>query len=120
MTDYPQAPDPVELTDEAIEKAVEAMEGEGLATDSHGLRVGITGGGCAGLQYLLDFHELSDEREYDFVYKRQGLTIVVDCFSAMHLTGTTIEYADGLSGSGFKFINPNITRRCGCGSSVGY
>ncbi len=46
--------------------------------------------------------------------------VVVDQFSAMHLTGTTIDYVDSLQGSGFKFMNPNMTRTCGCGMSMGY
>lgn len=112
----PVLQDPVLLTKEAADMAQQAMDAEGL-TD-HGIRVGVIGGGCSGLQYLLDFVKHGEESEdYDFVSEQHGVTVVVDCFSAAHLKGTTIEYQDTLHGSGFKFINPGITRSCGCGSS---
>lgn len=120
MTDIPLPPNPVTFTEEAAEKVLDAMTEEGLSAETHGIRVGIMGGGCAGLQYLLDFHELAQENDYDFVYNQHSVTVVVDQFSAMHLTGTSVEYIDSLHGSGFKFVNPNMKRACGCGASVGY
>jgi len=120
MSDIPIMPNPVNLTEVAAQMVIEAMEGEGLDKNTHALRVGITGGGCAGLQYLLDFTDSPNE-EYDWIYDQHGIKIAVDQFSAMHLAGTTINYVDGLSGSGFKFENPSMnTRHCGCGSSFGY
>ena len=80
-----------------------------------GLRFGITGGGCSGLQYLLDFAE--KPREIDFSEHQHGVEVFIDPFSAAHLNGTIIDYVDSLTGSGFKFENPNIVRSCGCGSS---
>ena len=104
---------PVVLTDKALEMVRSAMEQEGL--DGHGLRVGVIGGGCSGLQYLLDFSK--EPMDDDVVSEQGGVTIFVDPFSAGHLKGTTIDYVDGLQGSGFKFENPNIQRSCGCGMS---
>lgn len=106
-------PPPITLTAKAAEMVKKAAEQEGLA--GHGLRVGVIGGGCSGLQYLLDFVEKpSDE---DFVSEHHGVMVYVDPFSAGHLAGTTIDYVDSLQGSGFKFNNPNIVKSCGCGSS---
>jgi iron-sulfur cluster insertion protein len=109
----PLAPNPISLTEKAAEMVRDAMEQEGL--EGHGLRIGVIGGGCSGLQYLLDFSEKSVE--LDFVDEQHGIQIFVDPFSAAHLQGTVINYVDGLHGSGFKFENPNIVRACGCGQS---
>ncbi len=106
-------PVPVNLTEKAAEMVTHAMQEEEL--ESHGLRVGVIGGGCSGLQYLLDFTKApSDE---DFVSEQHNIAVYIDPFSAAHLSGTVIDYVDGLQGAGFKFENPNIQRSCGCGSS---
>ena len=112
-TATPETPAPVNLTPKAAEMVKKAMEQENMV--GHGLRVGVTGGGCSGLQYLLDFTETPGAE--DFVALQHGVRIFVDSFSAGHLFGTTIDYVDNLQGSGFKFENPNIQRSCGCGSS---
>jgi iron-sulfur cluster assembly accessory protein len=88
-----------------------AMHEEGL--DAAALRVGVYGGGCAGLQYLLDFTERPSDT--DFVFEHRGIKLVVDQFSAGHLRGTTINYVEGPAATGFKFDNPNLVRSCGCG-----
>lgn len=109
----PEAPPPVRLTEKAAEMVKKAMEQENMV--GHGLRVGVIGGGCSGLQYLLDFTQTPTPE--DFVVEQFGISIYVDQYSAGHLVGTTIDYVDSLQGSGFKFENPNIQRSCGCGSS---
>ncbi len=106
-------PIPVTLTPKAAEMVKQAMQAEGLV--GQGLRVGVIGGGCSGLQYLLDFDEAPGDD--DFVSVHHDVTVFVDPFSAGHLMGTEIDYVDSLQGSGFKFNNPNIQRSCGCGSS---
>ena len=109
----PAPPFPITLTDKAVAMVKEAMEAEAEPVD--GLRIGVVGGGCSGLQYLLDFTPgLVDD---DWVNEAQGVRVFIDPFSAGHLAGTTIDYVDGLSGTGFKFENPNVVRACGCGSS---
>jgi len=105
--------EPIKLTSLAAEQIKKTMEQEGLAGQS--LRVGIMGGGCSGLQYNLDFAK--EAQEFDWTFDCEGVKIVIDEMSFMHLHGTEIDYMDGLHGSGFKFNNPNITRSCGCGSS---
>ena len=106
---------PVKLSEEAAKMVVQAMETEKL--EGHGVRIGVTGGGCSGLQYLLDFVEGGEENNYDFIYEQHGVTVVVDGFSAAHLNGTLVEYKETLYGAGFKFVNPMITRSCGCNKS---
>lgn len=109
----PVLPMPVKITEKAADMVREAMDQEELL--EHGLRIGVTGGGCSGLQYLLDFSKLP--AEVDFSEMQHGIQVFIDPFSAAHLNGTVIDYVDSLNGSGFKFENPNIVRACGCGSS---
>lgn len=111
--DLPLAPAPVKLTERAAEMVRKAMEQEDMK--EHGLRIGVLGGGCSGLQYLLDFSD--DAGTEDFVDEQHGIPVFVDGFSAGHLNGTVVDYVDSIQGSGFKFENPNIQRTCGCGSS---
>ncbi len=113
--EIPILQEPVMLTEEAANAAIAVMKDQGL--DNHSLRIGIIGGGCSGLQYLLDFVEDGKELELDFKYEQCGVMVVVDGFSAAHLVDTVIQYQDGLHSTGFKFVNPNINRSCGCGSS---
>lgn len=109
-----QAPAPVlTLTESAAEMAKAAMQREGL-TDA-GLRVGVVGGGCSGFQYTLNFDQAP--RPDDEVFEQNGVRVFVDSASVQYLHGVTIDYVSGLHGAGFKFVNPNASRTCGCGSS---
>lgn len=110
---HPLLPTPVTLTPRAAEMVKQAIAQEKL--DGQGLRVGVIGGGCSGLQYLLDF--TNDADADDFVSSQYDISVFVDPHSAAHLKGTVVNYVDSLQGSGFKFENPNIVRACGCGSS---
>jgi iron-sulfur cluster assembly accessory protein len=101
------------LTPLASEMAKSAMEREGLK--DAGLRVAVVGGGCSGFQYSLSFETAA--RADDTVLEQNGVRLFVDCTSLPYLRGMTIDYVTGLHGAGFKFVNPNATRTCGCGSS---
>ena len=79
------------------------------------LRVRVVGGGCSGFQYNLGFDDTS--RPDDVVIEQHGVRMLVDATSLQYLHGTIIDYVHGLHGAGFKFINPNANRTCGCGSS---
>jgi iron-sulfur cluster assembly accessory protein len=103
----------VVLTDKAAEMVKVAMEREGA--QGFGLRVGVVGGGCSGLQYNLAFEETAGAD--DAVFEQSGVTIFIDPTSRPHLQGMTLDYVTGLHGAGFKFLNPNATRTCGCGTS---
>jgi iron-sulfur cluster assembly protein len=79
-----------------------------------GLRVGVRGGGCSGFQYQLAFDE---QRDQDAVFESHGLKLLVDRESLPFVSGSTIDYEEGLQGAGFKVNNPNVVAACGCGSS---
>ena len=85
--------------------------------ETHGLRLGIKGGGCSGMSYVLAFDE--KPRQGDNVLEQEGLTVFVDPKSLFYLSGTTLDFSDGLNGRGFVFNNPNAVRTCGCGQSFG-
>ncbi len=104
---------PVSLTPKAIEMVKKAMAEQKL--DGYTLRVGVVGGGCSGFNYDLDIVEKTQPT--DIVFEAEGLPVCVDPMSAQYLKGTSIDYVDGLSGSGFKFNNPNAKNTCGCGQS---
>ena len=104
---------PILLTSSAVAAVKQAISAEGQPGD--GLRVSVVGGGCSGYQYNLDFEK--EERMGDLALNFDGVTIYVDPISAGYLKGTVIDYVSGLSGTGFKFNNPNAKRTCGCGSS---
>ena len=101
------------LTESAAEMARAAMQREGRADAA--LRVTVVGGGCSGFQYNLGFDDTS--RPDDVVLEQHGVRLLVDSASLQYLQGTIIDYVHGLHGAGFKFINPNAGRTCGCGSS---
>ena len=101
------------LTEAAAHMARAAMQREGRADAA--LRIAVVGGGCSGFQYNLGFDDTS--RPDDVALEQHGVRILVDSASLQYLQGMTIDYVHGLHGAGFKFINPNADRTCGCGSS---
>jgi len=106
-------PQPVSLTENAIQEIKRIMTTNNI--QGAGLRVGVTGGGCAGFTYTLNFD--NEVRPDDQTYEVEGIKVIIDMKSALYLTGTTIDYTTGLTGGGFKFINPQAKGTCGCGSS---
>ncbi|HEV8701181.1 MAG TPA: iron-sulfur cluster assembly accessory protein [Candidatus Polarisedimenticolia bacterium] len=103
----------IHVTDKAAEQIRKIMEKEGLL--GHGLRVAVVGGGCSGMSYKLNFEK--DPAQGDKVYEEKGVRIIVDSKSTLFLNGTTLDFSDGLSGTGFSFVNPNAKSTCGCGTS---
>ena len=101
------------VTDTAV-KQLQVLLAENAESTDKGLRIFVEAGGCAGMQYgmTLDFRKAGDE-----VIEREGVQVLVDEFSAKYLSGSTIDFTDGLSGAGFRINNPNATRSCGCGTS---
>lgn len=77
-------------------------------------RIYVEQGGCSGMQYGMVFDEF---REGDFISAEDGLTVLVDAISAQYIRGTTVDFSDTLTGSGFKISNPNAKESCGCGKS---
>lgn len=102
------------LTEKAASEVKRLIEAQNLP-DGTVLRVGVRGGGCSGLSYALNFD--TDLKESDRSFDCNGVKIAVDSKSFLYLAGTTLDYTDGLNGSGFTFDNPNASQSCGCGSS---
>ena len=88
---------------------LEGIEGE------VGVRVGVKGGGCSGLTYVLSLD--NEPRPDDKIIEENGVRIFVDRKSYVFLAGTILEYSDGLNGKGFEFHNPQAKTTCGCGTS---
>lgn len=103
------------LTDKAKVKLREFAESEGL---SYSVRIRIVGGGCAGFSYDMFFDEVVGEM--DEVFTDEDIKIISDPLSYQYLDGTTVDFLDSPFGAGFKFLNPNTTGSCGCGSSVSF
>jgi iron-sulfur cluster assembly protein len=103
------------LTQAAAQKVSELLEKEGL-TGQKDLRVFVQGGGCAGMSYGMVFDEVDEEGD-DFVVETKGVKLLLDPMSAGVLSGTEIDYVDGLMGQGFTFSNPNAKGSCACGHS---
>ena len=80
-----------------------------------GLRVQVVGGGCSGFQYHMGFEK--QENSGDEILDLGGFKVFVDRGSSMYLDGTEIDWVEALTGSGFKFNNPNAKSTCGCGES---
>ena len=103
----------ISLTENAAEKVADLIEKR--PNETTGLRVGVRGGGCSGFTYFLEFAEEANkgDRELD----SHGVKLFIDPKSFLYLMGTEIDFVDSLGGSGFKFVNPNARRTCGCGES---
>ncbi|TCP61701.1 iron-sulfur cluster assembly accessory protein [Rhodovulum bhavnagarense] len=103
----------IQITQAARDAMATAIEGAGQPIA--GLRLMVQSGGCAGLQYAMAL-ELSRE-DGDAVVEAEGVTVLIDPESQGYLVGTTIDFVNGLEGSGFVFDNPNAAAGCGCGKS---
>ncbi|MCH7640372.1 MAG: iron-sulfur cluster assembly accessory protein [Bacteroidetes bacterium] len=106
-------PSPVKLTDRAASEVRRIIANKQIP-EGYGLRVGVKGGGCSGMSYILGFDK---QREHDLEFAEQGITIFMDKRHGLYLMDTSIDYHDGLDARGFVFENPNATETCGCGSS---
>lgn len=101
------------VTDKAAAKIKGLLEAERReATD--GLRIGVTGGGCSGFQYVM---EIGAEKEGDRVFQNGESRVYIDPKSLLFVDGSVIDYNDGLTNAGFVIQNPKSTGTCGCGLS---
>ena len=101
------------LTDSAVEQIKKLIARDARAGCA--LRIAVADGGCSGFSYKLDFDD--QQRPEDTVLDQSGVKVLVDNGSIPYLAGIVIDFVDGLHGGGFKFINPNATATCGCGTS---
>lgn len=104
----------ITVSDKAKSKVEDLVRDANLSSE-YFLRVSVTGGGCSGLTYKLDFD--NEAQKGDQYFEDKGVKIAVDMKSFLYLFGTELDFSDGLNGKGFNFINPNASRTCGCGES---
>lgn len=103
----------IDFTTAAIDKIKDMAKKEQI--ENCGIRVMVVGGGCSGFSYDMDFEDT--EKDGDLVSEHEGLRVFVDSMSYQYLEGTTVDYVETFSFSGFHFNNPKATKTCGCGSS---
>ena len=84
--------------------------------NSQGLRIGVKKGGCAGMEYTMDY--VAEVNPLDEVVEQDGARVLIAPMAQMFLIGTEIDYETDLLHAGFKFNNPNVAEACGCGESI--
>jgi iron-sulfur cluster assembly protein len=104
---------PVKLTASAIAEVKNLMSAPGF-DQSQRLRIGVKGGGCSGMTYVLGFDKPEADDE---AFEIEGIPVVMKNAHGIYLLGMEVDYSDGLNARGFVFNNPNATSSCGCGSS---
>ena|SRR5689334_23196257 len=110
----PELNEEITITERAA-KQVMKIRAENNIPEGHTLRVGVKGGGCSGLSYVLGFE--AEAKPNDKIFEMHGIRVCVDPKSLFYISGTVLDFQDGLNGKGFVFNNPQATRTCGCGSS---
>jgi iron-sulfur cluster assembly protein len=104
---------PVSFTEGAKKELRKLREQQELGED-FGVRVGVEGGGCSGMNYVLGFDQKKDG---DQEFELEGIKIFMHKAHGLYLAGMEIEFQDGLNARGFTFNNPNAKSTCGCGTS---
>jgi len=105
----------VHITPKAARKMKELVATRPQATVESGVRLGVKGGGCSGLSYVIEFCD--KPRAKDKVLEQEGARVYVDPKSLIYLNGTTFDFVDTFQQKGFKFVNPQVKSECGCGES---
>ena len=104
---------PLTLTPGALQELKKLREQQEIS-EEFGLRVGVEGGGCAGMNYILGFDQ---KKEGDTEYDIHGIRVFMNKAHGLYLAGMEIDFKSGLDARGFTFNNPNASSTCGCGSS---
>jgi iron-sulfur cluster assembly protein len=102
----------VTITPKAAAQIARLMQKDG----HQGLRIGVKKGGCAGMEYTMDY--VTEVDPLDEVVEQDGARVMIAPMAQMFLFGTEIDYETSLLESGFKFRNPNVVDACGCGESI--
>ena len=103
----------IHVTESAVGQ-LRALLAEQATATGKGLRVQVAKGGCSGMQYEMS---LDQQQAGDAVVRRDEVEFFVDAESADYLRDATLDFEDGLTGAGFRIVNPNAARTCGCGTS---
>ena len=104
---------PVHLTESAKGEIKKLMSAEGFDS-TQSLRIGVKGGGCSGMTYVLGFDAKTDK---DDTFDIDGIHCIMDRTHGIYLMGMEINWEGGLNSRGFTFTNPNASKTCGCGTS---
>lgn len=104
---------PVNFTESALRQIEKLMHEPGFDSTQL-LRVGVKGGGCSGLSYVLGFDHPADG---DISFELNSIQCIMNQAHEMYLFGMEIDWEDGLNNRGFTFKNPNASKTCGCGTS---
>ena len=104
---------PVTLTEGAKTEIRKLISQQELSED-YGLRLGVEGGGCSGMNYILGFDQ---QKEGDQEYLIDGIKVFMHKAHGLYLVGMEVDFKDGLNARGFTFSNPNASSTCGCGTS---
>jgi iron-sulfur cluster assembly protein len=102
----------VTITPAAVKQIARLMDKDG----HQGLRIGVKTGGCAGMEYTMDY--VTEIDPADEVVEQDGARVMIAPMAQMYLFGTEIDYQTSLLESGFVFRNPNVVEACGCGESI--
>jgi iron-sulfur cluster assembly protein len=105
----------VQVTEKAAAAIRRAMAKENISPTEGGLRLGVQGGGCSGLSYVIRFETSSAER--DHIFEFGDVRVFIDPKSFIYLSGMVLDFEETLMRQGFVFNNPNATKSCGCGTS---
>ena len=104
---------PVSFTESAINEIKRLMAREDFDHNKQ-LRIGVKGGGCSGMTYILDF-DIRNEKDEQF--DLEGVSFIIDKSHSIYLVGMQVDWQGGLNSRGFTFSNPNASSTCGCGTS---
>ena len=104
---------PLQFTQSAVEE-IHKLKASLEVGEDHFLRIGVKGGGCSGLSYLLAFDK---KEEQDKEYLIHGIPVIMNKAHVMYVLGMEVDWENGLNNRGFAFRNPNAKETCGCGQS---
>jgi iron-sulfur cluster assembly protein len=105
----------VHITSKAAAQIKAQISKRPQSTPKSGVRLGIKGGGCSGLSYVIEYCD--EPRPRDNLFEQDGARVYVDPKSLLYLNGTTFDYVETFQQKGFKFVNPQQRSECGCGES---
>lgn len=114
MSQTYELPKAITLTERAAERVKAIMANS--ETPKIGIRLGVKNGGCAGMEYTMDYAE--EKQPLDEVVEDKGVTILIEAKAVLFLLGTEMDWEEDKLSAGFRFNNPNQTDACGCGESV--
>jgi iron-sulfur cluster assembly protein len=104
---------PVTLT-EGAKKEIRKLISQQELGENYGLRLGVEGGGCSGMNYVLGFDQ---QKDGDQEYLIDDIKVYMHKAHGLYLIGMQVDFQDGLNARGFTFSNPNASSTCGCGTS---